>query len=193
MKYSFIIAVLFLCSCSVTKKNKTYSKSTESSKIDSTTNKTLDSGSVKKDNSISITEKKDDYEKETVIEFFEEPKKNIDNNIDTSWNKVFPEVFKGDVNKILASDYFPSGIKKITVKEKGVKTEVKKELTNTIDSNFNKKNENTNVKKEENKEVIQTTKNKTTKSYWWYLLLLLLIPIWYYRKKLGHFYTSSNK
>lgn len=159
---SILVIAAILYSCSTTHKSKSYSKSTVDSssvvKIDSNVVKKIDSVSVKKDNTVTTVEKEDDYTKETVIEF------------DSTTRSSTP-----------AADYFPA-IRKITIKEKGIKKEKQIIAANTIDSSQVTKNETLDLTKTVNTDVKKTevVKNKVVKrtSYWGWLWFLLIPVVW---------------
>lgn len=146
--------------CSTTKKiksvTKTYIDSTVTVKIDSNVVKVKDSTAVKKDNTLTVTEKEDNYTKETVIEF------------DTA------TAIKTD-----SKDYFQP-VKKITIRETGIKKQKQTIAANKVDSTKVISNESTDLTKESTTELQKTevTKNKEVRrtSYWGWLWLLLLIP-----------------
>lgn len=115
---AILIFVVLSIGCSTTNKTKSVFKSTTDSSsvvsIDSNVVKAVDSVSVKKDNTVTTTEKEDNYTKVTEIEF--EP---------TS------------VTFTPAADYFPP-VKRIKITETGVKKERTNIVQNKNDSTAKK-------------------------------------------------------
>lgn len=159
-----------LASCSTSRKTKSVFKSTTDSssvvKIDSNVNRVIDSTTVKKDNTITTTETEDNYTKETIFEF------------DTSFKWV--DTLNDQPKRsgwVVADDYFPP-IKKITIRETGIKKERVKTVANKIDSTTVAKKETVDLTKSVNTETHKTTsiKNKEVKrtSYWGWLWIGLI-------------------
>lgn len=163
------LIILGFSHCATTNKTKSITKtnidSTSLVKVDSNVVKSVDSTSLKKDNTITTVEKEDNYTKETVFEF------GIGG--DTSSYKQEKGFY------VKSADYFPP-IKKITIKETGIKKEKQIIAANKVDSTVLKSNESTGLVKEENTQLhkTETVKNKDVKrtSYYGWLWLLLLIP-----------------
>lgn len=168
-KYNYIFIIillslisLILFSCATTNKTKSVAKtsidSTVTVKVYSNVVKVKDSTTVKKDNTVTLTEKEDNYTKETVIEF------------DTA------TAIKTD-----SKDYFQP-VKKITIRETGIKKQKQTIAANKVDSTKVVSNESTDLTKESKTELqkTETIKNKDVKrtSYWGWLWLLLLIPVY---------------
>lgn len=180
----FVVIIVLLSSCSTTRKIKSVVKSTTDSssvvKIDSNITRTIDSTTVKKDNTVTTTETEDDYKKEIIIEF------------DTSFKWVDTSNTQPKRSGwVVADDYFPP-IKKITIRETGVKKEKTVTVANKIDSTTIAKKETVDLTKSVNTETHKTTieKNKEVKrtSYWgwlWIGLICLACAVvfafgWYY-------------
>lgn len=154
-----ILLVTWLASCSTTKKSKSVTKTTVDSsviaKVDSAVKKYVDSVSVKKDNSVTTTEKQDDYKKVTEIEF------------DTA--KKYP---------VDAADYFPP-VKRIKITETGIKKEKITNVVSVSDSTRKKELSNTDLSKNIKTDYVKTetvrTKNVQKKSYWGWMWIGLII------------------
>jgi len=176
--------VAILASCGTTSKIKSYSKSSVDSssvtKIDSNVTKTDEATTVKKDNTVTTIEKQDDYTKETVIEFSTDfapgvTKKQFDSLRDSG--KPLTTLTKEDFTDwITNTDYFPP-VRKITIKETGIKKEKHIIAANTVDSSTVSKKETVDFTKTVNTELHKTevVKNKTVKrtSYWGWLWIAL--------------------
>lgn len=156
----FICIVALLASCSTTKKIKSVKRSSVDSssitKIDSVINRVIDSVKVKKDNTVTLTEKQDDYKKETVIEYNGLTRKQVDSMIRAGR----PE----------AVDYFPV---RVTIKETGTRKERAAVVADTYDSSRivnNEKQELTKtVKTDLDKTETVKEKDVKKKSYWGWL------------------------
>lgn len=177
MKY--IIPLLLLYSCSTTNKHKEIKKSTIDSvsvvKIDSSHSKTIDSTNVKKDNTVTVKETEGNYTKETVIEF-----DTVASTLKTYRAETSNVITQPSLSEIIdASDYFRP-IKKITIKETGVKKTKETIVADKNDSTNVKKTDTGNLTKDVKTNLVktETIKNKEVErtSYWGWLWLLLLIP-----------------
>lgn len=184
MKY--IIPLLLLYSCSTTNKHKEIRKSTIDSlsvvKIDSNHSKTVDSTNVKRDNTVTVKETEGNYTKETVIEFDNTKIASpllTDSAIKKAWEDGKPYT-----TEIIAEDYFPvflsRPVKKITIKETGIKKTKETTVADKNDSTNVKKTDSGNLTKDVKTNLVktETVKKKEVErtSYWGWLWLLLLIP-----------------
>lgn len=172
MKYIPIILVALLFGCSTINKHKSVEKVFTDSlsviHVDSIAVKTVDSAKVIKDNTITITDKTDDYKEVTVFEF--------------GTSRSMPNPQDSVMSGASKEDYFPV-IKKITVTKTGTKKENIKVAANTIDSSWFRhkdsvvlnKDTKTGLKKTEIKKDIVVKRT----SYWGWLWIGLGIAAVY--------------
>lgn len=174
MKHIFLLTIsasLFFCGCSSSKKFKEQIKTSDTVKIDSTSSSSIDTSHVVKDNTVSTKEKENTYTKETTIEF---------NQTSSDTATRYPERYMDK-----PEDYFQkNSIKKITIKETGIKKEKETETKNIVDSSVGKIKNDVAVNKEEKHETSKTTKSKSVFRFsWWWLLLLLIPAVIYWKRK----------
>lgn len=169
-----LLIIAILASCSTTSKTKSVTRSTTDSvsttKVDSSVLKATETTAVKKDNSVTTTETEDNYTKETVIEF------------DTAKAVEFDTLDIPRIGGSAAADYFPPNfnrVKKITIRETGIKKEKVNQVINKQDSTKTTSAEKTDLVKSISTDLHKTetvkNKEKETTSYWGWLWLALIV------------------
>lgn len=165
------LAAICLASCRTTKNKATTKFVAEVAKtVDSSKTKTEEKVAVKKGNTVSKTDSKDDYSRVTVVDFH--TPKIID-----------PK----SITRTDPGDYFQP-VKKITITEKGLKNVKTTIVANNSDSTKTLKTETTDLVKTENTNVENTeiVKNKVTTNHWgWVGIVIIVAGIWYIGYRFG--------
>lgn len=184
----FLLGSFLLSSCTTTNKHKTVDKvnlkQDKNIKEDSSREKKESVTEVKKDLTLTVIDKTDEYDRETVYEYKTPDIPFVMTDSSTPSNGT-------------SDEYLPILIRK-TVKERGKLKETTTTQTNKSDSLHSESYEKASYSKIDLSSIhmvsLHKAKDVERTSYWGWLwsipIILLLLVIWYYRRRIGGWFTK---